>query len=121
MSRRQRLARVTTRNRWAGANDRGVGANLLGRGGGASGITQLTGDLTAGPGSGSQAATLANTAVTAGSYTAANITVDGGRLPPPPTALLGCRAEPRMISCLRLRGLDCPAPALHPLLLRRGR
>lgn len=45
-------------------------------GGGGSGITQLTGDVTAGPGSGSQAATLANTAVTPGSYTSANITVD---------------------------------------------
>lgn len=32
------------------------------------GITQLTGDVTAGPGSGSQAATLANTAVTPGTY-----------------------------------------------------
>lgn len=41
-----------------------------------TGISQLTGDVTAGPGFGSQAATLANTAVTPGSYTSANITVD---------------------------------------------
>lgn len=43
---------------------------------GVSGITQLTGDVTAGPGTGSQVATLANTTVTPGSYTNTNLTVD---------------------------------------------
>lgn len=41
-----------------------------------AGLNQLTGDVTAGPGSGSQAATLAASGVAAGSYTAADITVD---------------------------------------------
>lgn len=42
----------------------------------AADINQLTGDITAGPGSGSQVATLAASGVAAGTYFAANITVD---------------------------------------------
>lgn len=45
-------------------------------GGAGTGITQLTGDVLAGPGGGSQVATLVNTGVTSGTYTNADITVD---------------------------------------------
>ncbi len=46
-----------------------------------AGITQLTGDVTAGPGNGSQASTLATVNSNVGSFTSANITVDGkGRI-----------------------------------------
>jgi hypothetical protein len=45
-------------------------------GSGGSGITQLTGDVTAGPGSGSEAATLASVNSNVGSFTLANVTVN---------------------------------------------
>jgi hypothetical protein len=45
-------------------------------GSGGSGITQLTGDVTAGPGSGSEAATLATVNTNVGSFTLANVTVN---------------------------------------------
>jgi hypothetical protein len=50
-------------------------------GGGGGGITELTGDGTAGPGSGSQMLTLSTVNSNVGSFTNANITVDGkGRI-----------------------------------------
>lgn len=45
------------------------------------GITELTGEVTAGPGTGSQVATLSDTTVTPGAYTSADITIDSkGRI-----------------------------------------
>jgi len=55
--------------------------NNFSGGSGDTGIIQLTGDVTAGPGSGSQAATLATVNSNVGSFTTANITVDAkGRI-----------------------------------------
>ena len=51
---------------WEDYSDAGAG----------SGLDQLTGDVTAGPGTGSQVATLAASGVVAGAYTSADITVD---------------------------------------------
>jgi hypothetical protein len=57
-------------------------------------INQLTGDVTAGPGSGSQAATLSNTGVTPATYTDATITVDAkGRITSAATGTAGFTAD----------------------------
>ena len=75
-----------------------------------SGITQLTGDITAGPGSGSQAATLANTGVVAGSYTSANIPwMRRAASPPPPMVPAGGAAAQTSSSCKA----TAPAPTAH--------
>ena len=53
-----------------------ISAGVISSTGGGSGLDQLTGDVTAGPGSGSQVATLATVNSDVGSYTNANITVN---------------------------------------------
>ena len=55
----------------------GASGHLGGGSGGGSGLDQLTGDVTAGPGVGSQVATLATVNPDVGSYTYASITVNG--------------------------------------------
>lgn len=55
----------------------GTGVVTVTATGGGSGITQLTGDITAGPGSGSQAATLATVNSTTGTFANPTITING--------------------------------------------
>ena len=55
----------------------GTGAVTVNAAPGTAGITQLTGDVTAGPGTGAQAATLETVNSAPGSYDRASITVDG--------------------------------------------
>lgn len=75
------------------------GSNALEAPGAAGGITQLTGDVTAGPGSGSEVATLAASGVSAGSYGSASLvpvlTVDAkGRVTAASTAAVSGGSSP---------------------------
>jgi hypothetical protein len=81
-------------------------AGTLAATGGSGGITQLTGDVTAGPGSGSQAATLASVNANVGSFGSGSlvpvITVDAkGRVTAVSTAAISGGADP-FVAKLRL-------------------
>lgn len=94
--------------------------------GGGGGITQLTGDVTAGPGSGSQAATLAASGVAAGTYgdsthvaqvtvdakgratSAANVAISGAGVAPPGSVSLVYRKTLSATQAAIDTGVDAP-------------
>jgi hypothetical protein len=86
------------------------GSNELEAPGAAGGITELTGDVTAGPGSGSEVATLSNTGVAGGTYgNATNVgqfTVDGkGRISAATNVAITTGYPPRN-ACLARKSTD---------------
>ena len=67
----------------------------------ATGLNQLTGDVTAGPGTGSQVATLANVGPGAGTTTLANVTIDAkGRV----TAIASAQSQAHFVPNLAFGG-----------------